>query len=168
MKSTLELSVCNCISLHIQQHLNSNVAQPPVPLKGRTDIITVSFVQIKQTTVTGIQKCWCHRLYKIHHDHQTKHRTVLLTNWEDFNAGTDQSTFKGTLALPNPPSLFNIKVNKQTCEHFFHLWVALFTVCQLYICDTLVPSSSFQKTRDAETEKQVWGWLLGKRKQMHS
>ena len=28
MKSTLEISVCNCIYLHIQQHLNSNAAQP--------------------------------------------------------------------------------------------------------------------------------------------
>ena len=81
----------------------------------------------------------------------------ILTDWEDFNAGTDQSTFKCTLSPLNPHPLFNRKVSKQTCEHFFHLWVVRFTVCQLYTCDTLVPSSSFQKTRDAETKKQFWG-----------
>ena len=99
---------------------------------------------------------------KFHHDHQTKHLTVLLTNWEDINAGTDQSTFKCTLTPPNPPPLFNRKVSKQICEHFFHLLLVLFVVFQLYICDTLVPSSSFLKTRDAETTKQFRSWLLKK------
>ena len=85
---------------------------------------------MKQTTGIGTEYVDATDCTKYHLDHQTKHHTVLLTNWEDFNAGTDQTTFKGTQTLPNPP-LFNRKVSKQICEHFFHVLLVLFTVCQL-------------------------------------
>ena len=87
---------------------------------------------------------------KFHHDHQSKHRTVLLTDWEDFNAGTDQSTFKGTLTPPNPPPLFNRKVSKQICEHLFHLRSVLFAVCQLIQYLVLLQSYLFPSAQGWE------------------
>ena len=107
---------------------------------------------------------------KFHHDHQSKHRTVLLTDWEDFNAGTDQSTFKGTLTPPNPPPLFNRKVSKQICEHFFHLRSVLFAVCQLIqylvLLQSYVPVSLSSRLGVEGSFEEQWGCINKVRKEV--
>ena len=100
---------------------------------------------------------------KFHHDHQSKHRTVLLTDWEDFNAGTDQSTFKCTLTPPNPPPLFNRKVSKRICEHFFHLRSVLFAVCQLIqylvLLHAVIPVSLSSRLGVEGPFEEQWGCI---------